>query len=74
MGHTISPKRVEMYPGKMDSVMGWPKPITLKELRGFLGLKWYYPKFIKRYCAIAKPLTKLLKRMPFDGQPTQSMT
>nr|QBG82614.1 peroxidase 64 [Papaver somniferum] len=69
LGHVISRECVEMDPDKVATVLDWPKPRTLKALRGFLGLTRYYRKFIQDYGKIARPLTQMLKKGGFKWNP-----
>ncbi|XP_047148812.1 uncharacterized mitochondrial protein AtMg00860-like [Vigna umbellata] len=62
LGHLISKKGVEMDPGKVNEVLDWERPRSVKALKGFLGLTGYYRHFVKDYGKIAKPLTDLLKK------------
>jgi len=43
-------------------MLDWSKPVTVKQLRGYLRLIRHYRKFIKGYGVISKPPTKLLKK------------
>ena len=45
-----------MDPTKVAVVDTWPRPRSLRALRGFLGLTGYYHKFIAGYGAVAWPL------------------
>ncbi len=72
LGHTISENGIEVQRSKIDKVLQFERPETLKQLQSFLGLTNYYRKFVKGYQRIAEPLSNLLKQY-LQKPPKQSL-
>ena len=66
-GHIISSDGVEVDLRKTDVVKNWPRPLTLIDIRSFLGLPGYYQRFVEGFVTIVYPLTTLTKNsMKFE--------
>jgi hypothetical protein len=62
LGHVITDGGISVDPAKVDDVLKWEAPRTVKEIRSFLGLSGYYRRFRDGFSKIVKPLTTLLEK------------
>ncbi|KAF3652100.1 hypothetical protein FXO37_17671 [Capsicum annuum] len=66
LGHIITGQGVSPDPAKINAMVNWPKPKSLKSLRGFQGLTGYYRRFVQSYGIISRPLTNMLNKNAFQ--------
>jgi hypothetical protein len=60
MGHVILEGGISVDPSKIKDVLSWNAPMSVFNIRTFLGLAGYYRRFIEGFFKITKPMTKLL--------------
>ncbi len=63
LGYIIGAEGVTMDDSKVQAVLKWPKPATIKELQRFLGFANFYRRFIRNFSVVAAPFTSLLQGM-----------
>jgi hypothetical protein len=61
LGFRISQDGISTDPEKVQAVVDWHTPTSVRDVRSFLGLASYYRRFIRNFSLIAKPLTDLTK-------------
>ena len=56
----MSKNGIECDPKKIVAIKNWKRPITVLDVRSFLGFTKYYRRFIHKYAQMAQPLNKLI--------------
>ena len=64
MGFRISPKNKTIKPSalKTKAIVEWREPVSVKEIKQFVGLCSYFRRVCKDFSRIAQPLTKLTRK------------
>jgi hypothetical protein len=62
LGHVISEDGIAVDPEKIKSIMEWPIPKDVADIRSFMGITSYYQRFIEGFSKIAYPITSLQKK------------
>jgi transposase InsO family protein len=65
-GHIVGNGQIKPTQSKVKSILDWPTPQNVHEVRQFIGLAGYYRRFIKGFASICAPLHELLKESDAD--------
>jgi len=61
LGYIVGCDRVTMSERKVESVMNWRAPQSVKEVQIFIGFAYFYRQFIKDFSKICTQITETLK-------------
>jgi hypothetical protein len=53
LGHVISEGGISVDPSKIEDVLSWNIPMSVYDIRTFLGLAGYYRRFIEGFSKIS---------------------
>ena len=59
LGMIVSCDGIKMDPEKVNTILKWPEPMTVKQVCTFLSLGNFYRHFIKDYTIISQPMVNL---------------
>ncbi len=62
LGHTVTSVGIRMDKSKINAVLNFPIPASIKDLLSFLGLTGYYRIFVENYAKLASPLFESIKQ------------
>ena len=62
LGFIISANSIEMDLAKIEAVINWETPNSVKDVQCFLGFANFYWRFIHQYSYICQPLFNLLRK------------
>jgi hypothetical protein len=62
LGHVIYAEGIAVDQSKVQEVLDWKSPKSVRQIRSFLGLAGYYRRFIPNFSKIARPMTQLLEK------------
>lgn len=61
LGHIVGNGRISPDPDRVRSIVEFPRPTTIRQVRRFLGMAGWYRRYINNFSDVAAPITDLLK-------------
>ena len=55
LGHVVSGNGIYPNPEKIERILQWPRPTKVKEVQSFLGMAYYYRRFVHQYLELQDP-------------------
>jgi hypothetical protein len=66
LGYVISRDGIRMDSSKVQAVLAWPTPVSVRNIQVFIGFANFYRRFIKNFSKLVGPITRFLKKdVPF---------
>ena len=62
LGFIVSADGIKVCPSRTEIIANYPRPVTAKGIRSFLGLASYYRRFIPNFSDIASPMIALTRK------------
>ena len=70
MGYVINEEGMSFSKEKKDSILHFPKPVMMKQLKSFLGLANYFRTHVRDHSMLVRPLHAMLH----DYSKTKKLT
>ena len=62
LGYLLTEQGVSIDRSRIQPILDYTRPKSIKDIRRLIGLAGFYQKFVKNYSQVTAPITDLLKK------------